>query len=186
MIKIIVDKKVVQFLYHNGCVLELESGLRKYALPVLIESQAEHNDRDGVIMEYEAFSPEEFQVKNAQEYINMTVHSDMKGQLSDGYHTFNELYDHRIINFILVCKSLATDEYAPVWKSKAHSDGSVWEGWFIMGIYSEPGEQITYHLPMSYWEMTNFAKNYETAPPFDGHTPADVLERLKKLIAELE
>ena len=31
------------------------------------------------------------------------------------------------------------------------------------------------------WEETNFAKTLDKAPEFDGHTPADVLERIKSL-----
>lgn len=102
-------------------------------------------------------------------------------EVSDGYHTFDELYAHRIALFIALCKDLDGNNHPRVWRSKKHSDGSAYEGWFIMGINTEPGEQITYHLPMSEWENTNFAKERDTAPQFDGHTPADVLNRLKNL-----
>jgi hypothetical protein len=34
---------------------------------------------------------------------------------------------------------------------------------------------------MSRWEETNFAPELEKAPEWDGHTPADVLDRLKAL-----
>ena len=67
-----------------------------------------------------------------------------------------------------------------VWRSKAHSDGSVWDGWFVLGIFKETGRQITYHLPMSKWEECNFADTLDKAPVWDGHSPEDVLERLKK------
>jgi hypothetical protein len=100
-------------------------------------------------------------------------------KISDGYHTFGQLYEHRIVLFIGLCVYLYRDH--PVWRSKAHSDGSVWDGWFIMGINTEPGEQITYHLPMSHWPNTAFCKTLEKAPEWDGHTSDDVLERLKGL-----
>ena len=101
---------------------------------------------------------------------------------SDGYHTFGELYEHRIALFIALCRTYA-DTHFPieVWRSKLHFDGSSFDGWFIMGIRKEKGNQITYHLPMSKWDETDFAETLECAPEWDGHTSADVLERLKKL-----
>ena len=106
--------------------------------------------------------------------------------VSDGYHNFFELYEHRITLFITLAKFsytnwLRNDETLPAWRTKSHSDGSVWEGWFILGLGTEPGEQITYHLPMSKWDECSFAATFEKAPEWDGHTSADVLERLKKL-----
>lgn len=120
---------------------------------------------------------------------------DSVGKVSDGYHTFDELYEHRITIFIALCKKLeaSISEYQQhmmgreaehpkrPWKSRFHSDGSTWEGWFIMGIGKEKGEQITYHLPESKWEETDFAETLDKAPEFDGHTPEDVLKRIKSL-----
>jgi hypothetical protein len=104
-----------------------------------------------------------------------------KVEISDGYHTFDELYDHRITLFIALCaiERLMTD--TPVWKSKLHSDGTSFDGWFILGMFEEKGKQITYHLPMDRWDDCNFAMNRDKAPEWDGHTPEDVLNRLKAL-----
>jgi len=103
--------------------------------------------------------------------------------ISDGYHTFSELYEHRIVLYIALCSYLSYDPSwrDEVWRSGKHSDGSVWEGWFLLGIYTEPGKQITYHLPMTYWDKCDFAYDREQAPPFDGHTSTDVLKRLSEL-----
>jgi hypothetical protein len=109
----------------------------------------------------------------------------------DGYHTFEELYDHRITLFIALCKMIvgrgregggygSGDKYT-VWRAKLHRDGSKFDGWFIMGVGMKAGEQITYHLPIARWEDTNFAETLEYAPPWDGHTSDDVLVRLKAL-----
>jgi hypothetical protein len=68
-----------------------------------------------------------------------------------------------------------------VWRSKLHSDGSSFDGWFILGIGKEKGKQITYHLPTVRWDEVSFAETLEKAPEWDGHTPDDVLERLKAL-----
>jgi hypothetical protein len=107
--------------------------------------------------------------------------SDM-GEISDGYHTFNELYDHRIALFLALCAEVdARTPTGHVWRSKRHSDGSSIDGWYVMGIGTEHGKQITYHLPLSRWTDSDFlGTECETAPEFDGHTSADVLVRLKR------
>lgn len=106
----------------------------------------------------------------------------------DGYHTFNELYDHRVVLFIALCRhmhellGMENPEKFKIWRSKLHSDGTSYEGWFIIGIGTAPGKQITYHVPLSYWEETNFIEHtLDKAPKWDGHTPDDVLARLKQL-----
>lgn len=99
------------------------------------------------------------------------------GSISDGYHTFDELYEHRITLFIALCRIMTGR--APVWMSAKHSDGTFFDGWFVLGLYTEKGRQITYHLPMVKWpEVEKFAQEYVTAPEFDGHTAADVLKRI--------
>lgn len=100
-------------------------------------------------------------------------------RVSDGYHTFDELYEHRISLYIALCRELVRKKY--VWRSKAHSDGSMFDGWFILGIFTKKGRQITYHLPLSRWNDTSFAIDLPMAPEWDGHTPQDVIERLKQL-----
>lgn len=116
--------------------------------------------------------------------------------ISDGYHTFGELYEHRITLFIALCtiidgaythyhRVMAGDKMqhntnSPVWKTRIHSDGSSWDGWFLLGIYKEKEKQITYHLPISKWVECNFIE-LDKAPEWDGHTSEDVLERLKRL-----
>lgn len=101
---------------------------------------------------------------------------------SDGYHTFDELYEHRHTLFIALCRELAAARAInPVWRSRLHADGTMFPDWFIMGIYEERGRQITYHLPASLWVNTDFAETLNHAPEFDGHTSTDVLQRLARL-----
>jgi hypothetical protein len=100
------------------------------------------------------------------------------GEVSDGYHTFNELYEHRHLLFILVANQLTT-----AWKSRLHDDGASYDGWFIAGIQLPTGD-ISYHLPLNKWNICK-CKTLEKAPKWDGHTSQDVLERLKQLIIEL-
>jgi hypothetical protein len=110
-------------------------------------------------------------------------------QISDGYHTFGELYEHRIELFIALCAKLSKSYYycpyctghREVWRAKRHSDSSEFEGWFVLGIGKDKGKQITYHLPIAKWDECDFAETLELAPEWDGHTSSDVLERLKGL-----
>lgn len=101
----------------------------------------------------------------------------------DGFHTFGELYDHRISLWIQVCSYAWIDAKNFVWRSKNHSDGEPAFGgtWFLLGIGKEKGEQMTYHLPIDRWDECEFADTLDKAPEFDGHTSDDVLERLKSL-----
>lgn len=101
------------------------------------------------------------------------------GEVSDGYHTFNELYEHRNRLFLLVMESFAYRS----WISKLHSDGSKLEGWFLAGMDLRTGT-ITYHLPDYLWDLAvqTKAEVLERAPEWDGHTSSDVLERITKFL----
>ena len=99
-------------------------------------------------------------------------------EVSDGYHTFNELYEHRVVLFMVLMSKMHPGN---VWKSKKHSDGSSFEGWFIAGMFKGHGLQITYHIPEQYFTLCP-GEDLELAPQFDGHTSGDVLERLKGLL----
>ena len=113
----------------------------------------------------------------------MTLDSD-KGEISDGFHTFNELYDHRITLFIALMRHYTgptNDNGRPsAWKSRLHNDGTSFDGWFVAGIGKTSGDQITYHLPLDRWDECNVPE-MEHAPKWDGHTSDDVLKRLKRL-----
>lgn len=112
----------------------------------------------------------------------MKTHEALKlpeniGDVSDGHHTFNELYAHRVALFAALCRCLSEKS----WKSKFHDDGTTFEGWFIAGIGTEQGKMITYHAPLSAWDDFYGVTVLERAPEFDGHTSGDVLNRLKNL-----
>lgn len=98
------------------------------------------------------------------------------GDTSDGYHTFNELYHHRAVLFSVIVMAFPDQ----AWKSKKHSDGSMYDGMFIVGI-NTPYGQATYHYDVDpYWDMFK-CKELECAPEWDGHTAADAIERIGKL-----
>ena len=98
------------------------------------------------------------------------------GELSDGYHTFNELYHHRAILFSVIC-NLMPDK---AWKSKLHDTGDMFDGMFIVGIET-PNGQATYHYDINpYWDIFN-VKELEKAPKWDGHTPTEAINRIANL-----
>lgn len=102
----------------------------------------------------------------------------IQGKVSDGYHTFDELYHHRAILFSVIC-----NEHPDIaWKSKQHhkGGGSMYSGMFIAGI-DTPNGQATYHYDINpYWEMFD-VKELEHAPKWDGHTPEQAIERIRSL-----
>ncbi len=119
-----------------------------------------------------------------EEALNELIKGSNTNLVSDGFHTFGELYEHRIVLFIALIKQLIVSRpELPVWKSRKHDDGIEWEGWFIVGIGDEntEGVQITYHFPSSKWDDCAFIPDRKRAPKWDGHSPEDALERLKKL-----
>lgn len=105
-------------------------------------------------------------------------------KISDGYHTFEDLYEHRIELWIAFCKKVGLVYKGHYfWKSRTHSDGSKWDGWFIVGMETKKGKQITYHLPEKYWDRLSYlyVRTLKKAPEYDGHTPSDVINRLQNL-----
>jgi hypothetical protein len=106
----------------------------------------------------------------------------INGNTSDGYHTFNELYEHRHYLFIALMYALQTQ--GRTWISSKHADKSSFDGSFIAGI-NLPTGPITYHLPNRLWIacVGAEAKVLDQAPPWDGHTSTDVLNRLARYSA---
>lgn len=110
----------------------------------------------------------------------MELHTAMKenlmGEISDGYHTFNELYHHRAVLFSVICNT--HKEIA--WKSKVHHDGTMYDGMFVVGINTAAG-QATYHYDTDpYWDMFDI-KELPAAPEWDGHTPEEAIKRIGDL-----
>lgn len=92
------------------------------------------------------------------------------GELSDGYHTFNDLYYQRCILFA----TLVNQNKKISWKSYKHEDGELCfgSGWFIVGIDTPQGS-YTYHYENKYWDLFQ-CKVLEKGKEWDGHTSKDV------------
>jgi hypothetical protein len=101
------------------------------------------------------------------------------GQISDGYHTFDELYEHRCTLFAALMQQLSHLS----WFSFKHHDGEEWEGWFICGI-SLPTGDVSYHLPSEMLEVVacTGAEQLEFGKEWDGHTSDDVIKRIQEYI----
>ena len=125
---------------------------------------------------------------NFQQYVDIQPAADVVlipetgiGDLSDGYHTFNELYHHRAVLFSALCNA----NPCKAWKSKRHDTGDMFDGMFIVGIDTENGS-ATYHYDVEpYWDMFR-VKEVENAPKWDGHTPAEAISRISKFAADVE
>lgn len=108
-------------------------------------------------------------------YIDPAEYKKIDGTTSDGYHTFDELYHHRTVLFAALCAAYPLRS----WKSKKHSDGSMFEGMFICGI-NTPYGPATYHIDLKFWEMFD-CHEIKNAPEWDGYTPDDVVNRIMSI-----
>ena len=130
--------------------------------------------------------------------------------LSDGYHTFDELYEFRKMYNAVLFNEWAKDYFkhlqvyadiAPdnlhqetkrmlknlkpkynVHKSWRHNDGELCfgGGWFIVSAMLPTG-LISNHYKEEDWDLFKVPEVEKALYEFDGHTPQDVLERLKAL-----
>jgi len=103
----------------------------------------------------------------------VVIECENPGKISDGFHTFDELYAHRIMLFMCLMKCNKNIS----WRSRIHNDGSSYEGWFIAGM-NLPTGTITYHIADQFWGMLDSIQTLEKSPEWDGHTSEDVIRRL--------
>jgi hypothetical protein len=102
------------------------------------------------------------------------------GDVSDSYHTFNEIYAARCSLFAALMLAYPDKSYI----SRLHADGSSYDGWFLAGMNLDAGP-ISYHLPdhMLAWFGDTAVSVLDVAPEWDGHTSEDVLYRLATFCA---
>lgn len=105
------------------------------------------------------------------------------GEVSDGYHTFNELYRYRMLYNAAFFNLLARNGQVEVCKSRRHSDGEKCFGsddWFIVMAILPTG-QVSNHYESKYWDLFDVPER-ETAFEYDGHTPNEAADRLEQYL----
>jgi hypothetical protein len=129
--------------------------------------------------------------------LNITQAVSEVGDISDGYHTFNELYHYRMLYNAAWLNALYDDlllhvqhgwltqsnlEAYDLHKSWKHSDGEdcFGGGWFIV-VVDLPSGQVTNHYEAKDWEKFRIPER-EKASEWDGHTPQEAAERLEKYL----
>ena len=108
------------------------------------------------------------------EAICKVANVDEIDDLSDGFHTFGQLYYQRMMLFATIVKQ----NKDRAWKSLRHEDGELCfgGGWFIVGIDTPEGS-YTYHYEDSYYGLFD-CEELECGKHWDGHTEKDVTRLL--------
>jgi hypothetical protein len=106
------------------------------------------------------------------------------GNTSDGYHTFNELYEFRKAYNVALFNEWAAIGKHSVHKSFRHYDGELCfgGGWFIV-VAVLPNGQISNHYDAKDWDLFNVPIVEKALFEFDGHTGSDVIARLTSYTA---
>ena len=105
------------------------------------------------------------------------------GNFSDGYHTFNELYEYRMLYNAMIFNELAMQGFYDVHKSKRHCDGEVPFGnpdYFVV-VAELPTGQISNHYRMKHWDLFQIPEK-KRANEWDGHSPSDVANRIREFL----
>lgn len=121
------------------------------------------------------------------------IHLEIDENTSDGYHTFKELYQYRMLYnaaFFNMANFTESSGLTAGWnahKSLRHSDGELCfgGGWFIVIAYLPLVGQISNHYEIKDWDNFDIPEK-EKADEWDGHTPAEAAERLTKWVGKGE
>ena len=102
-------------------------------------------------------------------------------EVSDGYHTFTDLYNHRIGLFLLVISLLKkSNKEIKIWYADSEEIN-----WYIVGIDFEDDKKIiSYHVPNNvkeYLDKMN-VEYLDKLPPFDGCDSNCNLKRIYEMI----
>lgn len=107
------------------------------------------------------------------------------GEVSDGYHTFNEYEEFRMLyNAALFNHWALHDPYGPdhydVHKSRLHYDGShPFNNPHMFVVRAQlPTGQISNHYHLDHWDLFKIPER-ERAGEWDGHSTRDAADRLR-------
>lgn len=132
-------------------------------------------ERDAALSELEAAQARLDKAVEARSRLEIQLED---GELSDGYHTHNELYEYRLLYNAHAARGWVAAGY-PVVKSWRHSDGEecFGGGWFVVAAELPTG-QVTNHYKADGWGLFEVPEA-ETAFAWDGHTAAEAADRLR-------
>ena len=120
-------------------------------------------------------------VERIQLEINELIKSGVSvGELSDGYHSYNELYRFRMLYNAGLFNEWARQGKYDVHRSTHHYEGDecFGGGWFVV-VAQLPTGQISNHYELVYWDLFNEVPTVDKANhPWDGHTSKDVETRM--------
>ena len=104
------------------------------------------------------------------------------GDVSDGFHTFKELYLYRMLYNAAIFNVLHKRRECPVVKSRRHHDGELCfgGGWFIVTAELPTG-QVSNHYEEKYWDLFK-CPDVHKAPEWDGHSPQQAADRIMSFI----
>ncbi len=178
----------------------IKEGLKDFrgdAIDLIAENIAEKITSSGLLTPFINFEflpdkrKDEEMFKLAQDIINL---HPSRPKFSDGYHTFEELYETRLAYNVALFNEWASQaEYTSsgfeilpvkhdVHKSTRHNDGELCfgGGWFIV-VANLPSGQISNHYEMKHWDLFRVPIAEKAKYEWDGHTSEDVIKRLKEL-----
>lgn len=133
----------------------------------------------------EECSVKTFEILNAAGEVIRSETSEDVVDVSDGDHTFTELYTHR--RALTAALAAVAASVGDAWRSKAHhpADDPIFDGYFIVGINvpttsnpADRGATITYHYELEHWDDFLACPELAHAPKWDGATPNDTVDRL--------
>lgn len=127
---------------------------------------------------YESWSP--------KDVFEKAYHEGCMGDVSDGYHTFNELYRYRLLYNAAFFNELAKLGKVEVCKSHKHYDGEecFGGGWFIV-MAELPTGQVSNHYENKDWDLFNVPE-LETSFEWDGHTPNEAADRIEAYLKQIK
>jgi hypothetical protein len=109
------------------------------------------------------------------------------GQVSDGHHTFEELYRYRLLYNAALFNEWAKSGLYNVHKSRFHHDGTIPfddPKWFIVVAELPTGQISNHYRVVTDWDLFDIPER-ELPNVYDGHTPDVVADRLESFLRKL-
>ena len=104
-------------------------------------------------------------------------------KLNEQQDLIEELYDFRLTYNALLFNEWAENQKYEVYKSRRHNDGELcFDGEYFIVVAQLPTGQVTNHYHIRHWDMFKINEYEKVNEDFDGHTPSDVITRLKQVI----